>query len=36
MTDDSYVNPEIDAEAAEIEELEKQSERDWVQQHGYH
>ena len=34
LTDDSYVNPEIDAEAAEIEELEKQVEREWVQQHG--
>jgi hypothetical protein len=34
VTNDSYVTPELDAEAAELEEQEKQAKLDWVNQHG--
>ena len=34
MTNDWYINPEIDAEASDIEELEKESAIAWVQQHS--
>ena len=34
MTNEYYVSSEVDAEASEIEELEKQRGLDWVQQHS--